>query len=232
MSTTPDFTCKDAGALLGHPEAEVGPCQEVLPGVWRVVLKAPGIGPGDAVVRTFAWHAGQAESAGGTSHLASVLKRMQAHDRDAMAPFAVQVLLEATGGTPPGFTPHAVSGDFGGEKAVMRARPFGVTLVTTGWKAPAGSFAPIPGGPQTPPGPGPAGTAPGSAPTAGPQGPAPGSGPTGGPQGPAPGSGVAPPNIARATLVLDSDYQGQWTIEVQRVPGGPFQTELTVPVAP
>jgi hypothetical protein len=237
------FGCKDAGTLLGHPEAEVGPCQEVLPGVWRVVLKAPGIGPGDAVVRTFAWHDGQAEAAGGMAQLATVLKRMQAHERDAATPFEVQVLLEATGSAPPGFTPHAVSGNFGGEKAAIRARPFGVTLVTTGWSAPAAPFTPIPGGPQTPPtggpaGPapgsaptgGPAGPAPGSAPTGGPSGPAPGSAPTGGPSGPAPGSGVAPPTIARATLALDSNYRGQWTIEVQRVPGGPFQTELTVPV--
>jgi hypothetical protein len=41
-----------------------------------------------------------------------------------------------------------------------------------------------------------------------------------------------PPTTARATLALDASYRGQWTIEVRRMPGGPFETVKTIPVAP
>lgn len=203
------FTCDAAADLLGHPGATAGPCDEVLPGVWRVVLRGRGLGPGDTILRTFTWSDGQVTQRGGQGHLARALSHMQAHAREVFDPFAVQVLLEATAGAPPGFTPHAVDGRAGDQRATMQTRPFGLTLVMPNWAMPE----PPSGGPGSPPRP-----------------------PGGGPLGPAPGtvppSGAMPPTVARAVLVLDSQYRGAWTVSVQRVPGGPFEPRLTVPVDP
>jgi hypothetical protein len=208
MTIPAQFACDDAARLLAHPEAVAGPCNELLPGLWRVVLRAAGIGPGDSLLRTFIWEDGQAVSSGGGAQLARFLRTIRAHARDATDAYAVQVLLEATGGAAPGFAPTDVFGEQGGVHGAVGSHPFSVVLVRSTWAAPRV------GGP---PGGGPPGGGP------------PGGGPPGG--GP-PGGGVAPPSVARARLELDPDYRGHWIVELQRQPGGPFEEMLRQPVAP
>ena len=203
------FSCERAAEILGCPGATLGPCNEELPGVWRVVLHAPGIGPGDAVVRTFTWRGGRLEERGGQAHLARTLASIDAHQLSAVSAFGVQVLLEATGAAPPGFMPHTVEGAAEGVAAAIRTRPFGVRLVMVNWRMPDAAGA-APGQPPRPTSPGPLGPPPGALPA----------------------GGVAPPTVAVADLELDSQYRGRWRVQVRGPFDRSFREVLVVPVRP
>ena len=47
-----------------------------------------------------------------------------------------------------------------------------------------------------------------------------------------PPGGMAPPLVAKATLVLDADYKGAWIVAVRRPFAQTFETVFTTPVAP
>ena len=221
--TSKDFNCNDAAALLGYPGAEVGPCLELLPGLWRVVLKGPDVAPEGARVETFVWNDGARASASGPSALASYLRRIGAHSLETVDPYALQILLEATAGAPPGFTAGSVAGQIDGISGGVTTRPLGISLVQNHWQQPAGTNDP--GQPPPPSAPGPLGPPPGAPPPgmAPPGAPPPGMGPPG---------GAAPSLVAKATLVLDAEYQGAWTVVVRRPFAQSFETVLTIPVAP
>jgi|GEM_PF-3068679 len=216
-----DFNCKDAASLLGFPAAEVGPCKELLPSLWRVVLKGHDVAPEGARVETFVWRDGARSIQSGPSALAAYLKSIDAHALETVDAYAIQILLEATVGAPPGFAAGAVSGEIDGISGGVTTRPFCVTLVQPHWKRPVDSNAPPdPGQPPPRTGPGPLGPPPGAPP---PGGPPPGMGPPG---------GYAPPLVAKATLVLDADYKGAWTVAIRSPFAQSFEAALTVPVAP
>ena len=217
--SSPAFNAKDAARLLGFPAAEIGPCNELMPGLWRVVLKGPDVAPTGARVETFIWLDGARASKSGPSALAAYLRSINAHTLETVDPYAVQVLLEATDGAPPGFVAGAVSGQIDGIGGSVTTRPFGLTLVQKGWTQPVDPKTPPDAG-QPPPPPGRLGPPLDMAPPSGP------------PPGTAPPSGHAPPRVARATLALNADYKGAWTVGLRRPFAQTFDTVLTLPVAP
>jgi hypothetical protein len=203
------FSCDRAAELLGQPRATVGPCEQVLPGVWRVVLRAPGIGPGDTIIRSFTWHGGRLEERGGQPHLARTLAAIDAHRLPAVSSSDVQVLLEATGALPPGFAPWTLDGVAGDLSAAVRTKPFGLRLVMENWRLPEPQGSAL-GQPPRPTSPGPLGPAPGTAP---------------------PG-GFAPPSVGLADLELDGAYRGRWRVQERAPFAQSFREVLTVPVGP
>ena len=223
------FDCARAATLLGHPDAQVSQCRELLPALFRVVLTGGAFPPGWHEVQAFVWRDGRRLAAQGPATLARELRAREAHGWTAVDPYAVGVLLDATGGSPPGFAPSALDGAVGDVRGGVSLQPLRITLVQPTYQPPAA--APAPGEPTPPGAPSgpPAGPPPGFGP---PGGPPPGFGPPGGPPPGGPPGGPAPQLTARATLTLDADYRGQWTIEVRPHAGAAFGTVATVPVAP
>jgi len=205
------FTCGRAAELLGHPKATVKACDEVLPDLWRIGLTDGDFAPGWNELRTFVWRNGAIVNDRGQSTLARYLRSIKAHERPPISAFAVSVMLETLGATPPGFNPNDVNGQIDGLKGEVSHAPFGVTLIQSNYTPPQPSTSPpLPqGGLSKPPG-------------------GPPSGPSVGP----PGGGASPPSVGRATLTLNASYVGEWTIEVRQRPGEPFSLRQQLPVAP
>ncbi len=237
MTDSATFSCDDAPRLLGAADAKLVRCTTVLPGLHTVVLERPPGGPPNTTMHNFLWLDGAVAEGAGLASLERYLAELRAHERDDLTPEAVEVLLLATAGAPPGFSAHAIHGNLRGAAGGVTAggvtaRPFSVTLIQNHWTAPADPALVPPGQPPGPP-PGmqpPGGPPPGMQP---PGGPPPGMQPPGGPPpGMQPPGGAAPPLVAKAVLTLDADYRGEWAISVMMPFGQAFEPKLSVPLRP
>lgn len=186
------FECGRAGALLGRPGATATRCEEVLPGLWWVILTWEESGHTEGEVHKFVWLDGRRREDKGYALLGEYLRRMAIASRTRLDVGAAQVMLEATGGLPQGFGANALSQRLDGESGRVSTNPFELVLIERPriWG---------PGGPPRPEGP------PGAPLTPG--GPPPGGPPGGGPPGAVPVLG-----LRRATLRVVGD-RFQWLIE-------------------
>jgi hypothetical protein len=232
MNTDANFSCDDAPRLLGAPEAKLVRCTTTLPNLHTVVLERPPGGPPHTTMHSFVWQDGAVVEGGGLGSLQRYLADHRAHERDDLTREAAEVLLIATAGAPPGFSPQAIHGSLRDVAGGVTVRPFSVTLVQNHWTAPADPAGAPPGQPPGPP----PGMQPPGGPPAGmqpPGGPPAGMQPPGGPPpGLQPPGGAAPPLVAKAVLTLDADYRGAWVISVMMPFGQAFEPKLTVPLAP
>lgn len=195
------FECARAPAIIGHPDATVTDCKELLPDLFRVVLTGGAFPAGHHEVVTLIWESGAPAPAKGPDALAHYLSRVRIYETGKDDVFAFQVLLDHLQAAPPGFRGEHLSGSYDGESGGVSVQPFALTLLAVGYQPPP---AAVPGAPTPPPDmPSPPEAAPG-----GPPAPPPG-------MAPPPGSAPTPAQLGRATLRGDAEYRFIWTIEVR-----------------
>lgn len=198
------FECGRAGELLGRAGANVTRCEELLPELWWVILTWGDGDHKEGEVYKFLWIDGRRREDKGYSVLGEYLRRAGIAGRSVLDVGAAQVMLEATGGLPPGFSANALSQRLDGESGRVSTHPFELVLV----ERPQVSG---PGGPPHPSG--------------SPDGP-PGGPPAGGPPGGGPPGGAPVLGLRRATLSAVGD-RFQWLVEDRSAAPGASWVELS-----
>jgi len=207
------FECGKAGELLGRAGAKATRCEELLPELWWVILTWDEGGRQEGEVHKFLWIDGRRREDKGYPVLGEYLRRAGIAQRSTLDVGAAQVMLEATGGLPPGFGSNALSQRLEGESGRVSTHPFELVLV----ERPTVSG---PGGPTLPRGP------------AGPDGGPPDDGPPddgppgGGPPGGGPPGGAPVLGLRRATLSAVGD-RFQWLVEDRSAAPGAGWVEVS-----